>query len=747
LGLARQRLIDYTHQFHRALTQGMTGGLSPSYLQSFHGNMSLMYCGALGTAAIALMPGSAPLPTDSAYFRPELWLSTALHYLEEGLWQHPNRQSEPDALAGFAEGPYYLQYAGLCIVPFLRGLQQFLPQDSIDYQLNGNQYRVCQPLRDPRWHRLLEWHWGIALPYGYLPPYENSFGYFTVILAGTAGLSVWAPEVLIAGNPAFQRAARDLVDISPYYIGGNVEHQPQTSTPETFFAPAAGNVVFRSGRTLRDLYFHALAEEGRPRQHGGGHDHADNTSFVLYRGHTPLALDPGYIGWNDRHLVNGPAHHNLVLIDNCGPQPPTAVESRDVNARLSGLVELPGLRWVDAAAAYCNGAVDRRFVLLRDSILLVHDKIRAPGERIYTFQLHGNAPDSLFAHQPTQHRAHWAVDSSAQLTAHILGLGTGRTTYATRQNVHEILYGLNGTHTTWLVRQTSQDSGGFLALVQPQAAQATPVEVERLAGEAVGFAMGERLYAWHSPNQSFASPGGRFAIPRAAASTAPPSQPDSLWANAQAAMVELDAADEVRTAWIEAGQTLLRNHRPLLHSNQPGDAAWVRTAPDSLWVWANQSAPLRLWLWGEPHWAGGATLDSLAWDPQRREATLGLRANQAVLLYISALTPDSIFYPWVLDSLPPDTIPDSIPDTRSSDLLGALSVYPNPSSGDVSIDLPDLRGQLLSLFLLNPMGQLIESNVLAATPARLVLHLPGPGLYLLQLESGPNRRTEKLVVY
>jgi uncharacterized repeat protein (TIGR01451 family) len=91
--------------------------------------------------------------------------------------------------------------------------------------------------------------------------------------------------------------------------------------------------------------------------------------------------------------------------------------------------------------------------------------------------------------------------------------------------------------------------------------------------------------------------------------------------------------------------------------------------------------------------------------------------------------------------------PGRSPDSRRESLLGGLRIYPNPSTGQVTVDMGTLLGQPATLRVMSLTGQVLQSHTLPQGTLTQVLQIPTPGLYLIEVRSAGHSRTEKVVVY
>jgi hypothetical protein len=84
-------------------------------------------------------------------------------------------------------------------------------------------------------------------------------------------------------------------------------------------------------------------------------------------------------------------------------------------------------------------------------------------------------------------------------------------------------------------------------------------------------------------------------------------------------------------------------------------------------------------------------------------------------------------------------------------LVQAVSVFPNPTTGSVSVSLPaSLASQPVATSLVNTLGQTVRRTVLPAGPATgghsLSLSGVAPGVYSLRLETTEGVVAKRLVI-
>jgi hypothetical protein len=110
------------------------------------------------------------------------------------------------------------------------------------------------------------------------------------------------------------------------------------------------------------------------------YSHSDTGGFILHAYGELLAVDAGYDHWVSYNLYP-PELHNTLLVDGRGPGPATAgtlVNSLDAGVLQSGTV----------LAEYEGIALRRTFLLVDGRYVVIADRVAAPGEHEYRWQIH-----------------------------------------------------------------------------------------------------------------------------------------------------------------------------------------------------------------------------------------------------------------------------------------------------------------------------------------------------------------------
>ncbi len=343
---------------------------------------------------------------DARSYMPTAWIGYGMININTVLY---NYQVFPDG--GYNEGPHYLRYAFIHALPFFKAMKNF----GEIFQMNnagepygdwiesystfpGNHYSLRSPwygrINDskPDLWDILGWVSKIRQPEGRVPGIANTFNdtYFpeTAIAGGPYFWPLASYESTIGDNAILNLSLTAYTDSRADFIvaGNNVEQSPPNWGNLQVF-PNTGNIVFRSGWGLKDIYMHVSARNyaySSSDYHRDTHTQHDNSSFLLgYNGRT-LALDAGYISWNDKDQVNNPYNHNLILVQGLGPSKNSTTANIE-NIQSGGFYD-----YVRIATNYRDTFIRRGFLFYDDRYFIIKDRIAGSGTKVYQFLLHGN---------------------------------------------------------------------------------------------------------------------------------------------------------------------------------------------------------------------------------------------------------------------------------------------------------------------------------------------------------------------
>lgn len=418
---------------------------------------------AIGTAAILL--NQHPMA--------RVWIDFAMHGVTKDL----------DILAtadgSHAEGPYYWGYSATNVLPFAWAYRTFTggvgelfvdrPCKAGSLEQVGEEIYVDNLFTDPTLRTLCDWVIKIRQPDGARPPIDDSNfeGFFNGMVAGVYDDGVYAWDWLESpAEPLFGEHCADLnVDLICAFDETVPPAEP-TWNP-TQFLTEAGNAVLRSGWGPDDTYVLFLAEYGKARS--VGHDHPDGLSFMLYAHGETLAMDSGYIRWEDRDLVRHPKNHNLVLVDGKGAPPYLPVIGGGVDALLTDSFSTSFLDYCSGITAHNQTTHWRALLFPRKRYLLVADDLLGwYAAHDYQWLLHGNGGGSTGGTFTAEADGGLWEIGAGKLRAAVTSVG-GAPVLSSYDDYHGHHYAQIETHTV-LEASASGRSVRFLSAIVPAAA-------------------------------------------------------------------------------------------------------------------------------------------------------------------------------------------------------------------------------------------------------------------------------------
>lgn len=393
----------------------------------------------------------------------------------------------------FAEGCSYMNYSAENTLPMFFALRNLLQVDLFAV---------------PRFRTNFEWLAKIRTPAGYLPNFDDApLSQFPVHYLTSAyenaGRFAW--DWQRAGSPVFDLCR------SICWHDDRVVPEPPKSNP-CIALPESGNAVLRNSWEKNALYLLLLGEHGQARTSGFGHEHPDNTSFLVEAFGEPLAIDSGYIDFANHTLVNKPECHNLILVDNAGPafvqvgNQPLLV---DQDAFLEDAVLDGPIPRCSVRTSYAGMALHRTvFMPGHDHFIIVdtlHSQSRSArsAARTFSWLMHGNAgvPESQGGtggtFELTHNSARWTRPSGVSLNVW-LASSAGSTILRERFDADGETYRhqLTGHGPSSILRHrtmegvASGDDIVFLAIVAPAAGSASiPEVVETSTNESLSFSI------------------------------------------------------------------------------------------------------------------------------------------------------------------------------------------------------------------------------------------------------------------
>ena len=379
---------------------------------------------------------------------------------------------------GYAEGPSYWVYSAVNVLPFAWAYRTFTDGEGeffVDRPCNlvglgqvGDEIWVDDLFVDPTLRSISDWLIRIRQPDGTTPPFDdsNTYAYFNGMLTGVYedGFHAW-DWLTATAKPLHSSYCADLtVDLICSFDDSVPVVEP--TWPPTQFLPEAGNAVLRGGWGTDDTYVLFLAENGKARIQGYGHEHPDGLSFhMVARGET-LAMDSGYIRWEDHDLVRHARNHNLVLIDGKGAPTPTPIGGLNADAFLDYFFTTSFLDYCSGRTEHNQATHARALIFPRKRYLVVADELRG-WYRAHDYQwlLHGNGGGSTggtFA--PTADGGLWTI-GDARLAAAVTTTDAAPT-LRSYDDWHGFVWSQAETHTVLEASAPGRNTR-FLAVLVP----------------------------------------------------------------------------------------------------------------------------------------------------------------------------------------------------------------------------------------------------------------------------------------
>jgi hypothetical protein len=447
-------------------------------------NWHLRVYGGLGLAALAL----ADHPGNSGS-TPDQWADRALDTVQRTL----DFQIEPEN-GGYAEGPFYSRYAADVYLPYALALRR----------LGGGDL-----LANDKLAKMHDWSLAIRLPSGRRPNIDDAhlddfYGHYLAGSEPDGGVHRWDWETNTSGLYTREYSEMDAIAL---YDDSVPAQQPDFGP--TVFMPGAGDAVFRSDWSDTATYMLLRGEHGTARNRGLSHEHPDETAFIIHAGGQMLALDAGYINFDNHNKVNHGANHNLVLVDGQGPPLDTLfgeVINGGNDAYIENFYTSSFADYAEVRARYQGVDVKRRVLFAGKRYFVLADELRDQTEHTYQWRLHGNGGGTSGGEYSRQDNlARWTREG-AELLAYI-PMTEGRT-FSEVDTLHSFDFRQELTHTALRVEQTDTNVN-FLSVLYPRIGdEATPVfsTIEMEGGQAIAIESAEgKDWVWMRNSQSFSS--------------------------------------------------------------------------------------------------------------------------------------------------------------------------------------------------------------------------------------------------
>lgn len=582
LQLARDSLIEFTaHLYHRAMATYTVMIWQLKFFEFQFNNHSIMTASALGLAAIVLNDQESSDPD----YQPQNWIDAGLWNLDNTLWRENGlfpRVSEPDSLAGYAEGPAYFEYGFENAFPFIRAFWNFLPDSTYAMTFNSVTRNIRNPWYDPDYANLYEWMNRIRLPDGSSPAIHDSpvgFGTSITALSGNSRFNI--------SNPHFPPSD---VMWRTQYISTNVA---EGSFSDTLFRalPEAGSLVFRSSQDPGAVYMHFIGKHGIPLSGAKAHHQGDAGSFSLMANGELLAVDPGYPGYQESSAVNNASNHSLILVNGYGPLPPVGemVSIETNTCWIGSCFDTPAIDYGEIQTTCFGADIIRKNLFIRNHYFILTDFINSETANSYTFQLQGNGlaggtpgtPEGAFTSDFANHQGIWSRDST-QLLVHTIATN-GATDYSVATDSLATGTSTYRYYSKMLVRKDNVMNDMFLTILFPFREEQPDVVTLQTPAETTAITIEEDAYQ----DLVFAQQGSSLVeIP---ASTS--GLQETISGNGKLNVASLEN-NETRSLFLGSGDSLIvgdqiyikADHRIdaayhlesiLLHQGYVSDSGWV----------------------------------------------------------------------------------------------------------------------------------------------------------------------------
>ncbi|MCX6303431.1 MAG: heparinase II/III family protein [Bacteroidetes bacterium] len=532
-------------------------------------NHSIMTASALGLAAVVFNDYSS----TNVNYQPQNWINAGLYNLDNTLWRENGtypRVSEPDTLAGYAEGPNYFKYAFENAFPFIRSMGNFLPDGNYSATFNNTTRSIRNPWFDPRYDRLYDWMNKIRLPDGSCPAIHDCamfFGTGIMALSGKPQFN-WPNPVYPPDDPA----------IRTQYIATNVTHAAIADSPFQSL-PAAGSLVFRSSWEPSAVYMHFIGKHGIALTGAKAHHQGDATAFSLMAYGELLAIDPGYPGASVAEIENKAIDHSLILVNGTGPLPPTgeSVSTSTNTAYIEHSFDTPFLDYGEVRVSYQGADIIRKNLFVRNKYFLLSDFVSSATAKNFTFQLHGNG---LYGGTP------------ASLTgAFVPGFSNGRGTY-TRNEVSLLaqvnvpgnasgysyeqdsmaIFGSYRKYSKILVQKNNTTGTLFLSTLFPYTTP--PPDVAQASQSTAATSV--RILADNSRDLIFCSPGGILYTVSADSS----GLNIPVKGNGKINFLSETTDGIFTSAFLQNGDSLVAGTQTIIRTGKKTDVAWMKIDSD-----------------------------------------------------------------------------------------------------------------------------------------------------------------------
>lgn len=357
----------------------------------------------------------------------------------KGVGDTINHQIVDYSEGGWAEGPYYMRYSFLAAIPFMKAMENAGVE---------NNWLDTTSLKN-----LFEWGIKIRMPNGARPPFDDSNIDSSYFFNGYLESPLYNWDWVNSEKEYYSNdwGAVTEIDNICYYNDKIGQEEPEWSP--TQILPTAGQIIFRSGWNSDDIYLAFLGENGKAVSRGYGHEHSDAMSFIIYAYGEYLAIDPGYIKWNEREKTSNSKNHNVVLV-NEEIQTQSYIDEKSFFSTEN----------LDYGKISDDSGHERGILFIDKSYFLVFDVLNSYSQNNYEFLVHGNGLISDgTAREYSMSAGEWK-QNGVSLLSYVLPKQKDTVTFNTGINSES--YGKSSEHTYMSIKRTGKNIG-FLSLLYP----------------------------------------------------------------------------------------------------------------------------------------------------------------------------------------------------------------------------------------------------------------------------------------
>jgi hypothetical protein len=711
LATSRLKLHEYATNFHTQVAFNTFGlGLTSLHVD----NHTLRACGALGMSAVVLNDATS----SSVDGQPQKWIQTALWNIDNVLWRANNRQSDPGQIAGYSEGPHYLRFGMRHCLQFFHAMGNFVPDNTFAVSFDGNNANVRHPFFDPNFDLLWEWVMRIRMPDGRDPQIEDSFAQtFNADMVMTEDPRFRPTYHGTRFNPSAPTTTWDQLHHSSDDIVADFISAMVPPTTDTFsllqVLPRSGDVVMRSGWDTTSTYLHLAAKNGRTRTSANGHNHVDVTGFILHARGQELAIDPGYLQWERRDEVDGPTHHNMLLVNGVGPTEATTGVAGDADGFAAGEFDFQNMDYAEVSTSYQGTSIVRKPLFVRGDYFFIADEVTSAATNNYQWQLHalglegGDSTHGSFVLDSTGSSGTW-TKNGVHLKAVVAANG-GLSSLTRGTDIHELRYDSMETHTVLRANKTAVSNTNFLAALIPFEND-TP-DVELLCGsgcDAIRMARG-----------GFVDVASlRTSVPASESGYA-----QDLFSDAKVSFYSETDAGQFSQLLLQEGTILKYGNDTLVYATVPGNWALGRMDATSHEAYASESGTYYIYNLGYVPGSvlGFGTVQSWQYDAGLDRLAVQIGDPGRFTIHL-------------------DVIIGAATSAR-----GQIQMWPNPATGDVNFEMQMETG---ILELIGMDGRMVLRKGFGESAFQLDLSAFPAGVYLVRVRDSEGQivATQKLIL-